>query len=158
MEVDPVGHMAHRLSHAVTMLCELIPYTNDVSLPAVISIACLEDWFTNYRLVIEFLVLKPPANCASAQDFVPGWKARPEVKARLARDYGWASEDVSHIGRPQKSAPERGAYDPPALRAKAEQLLSDLEEFVDTLAVVGHDYEDLVRVALTICRKKLESH
>ena len=106
MEVDPVGHMAHRLSHAVTMLCELIPYTNDASLPAVISIACLEDWFTNYRLVIEFLVLKPPANCASARDFVPGWKARPEVKARLARGLtGWASEDVTHIGRPRGPRP-----------------------------------------------------
>jgi hypothetical protein len=157
MEIDPVSHMASRLSHAAAMMCDLIPYTNDDSLPTAISIACLEDWFTNYRLIIEFLVMKPPANCAGAKDFVPSWKARPEVKDRLARDYGWASEDVSHIGRPRTPAPQRGAYDPPALRAKAERLLTDLDDFADALGSVGHDYEDMVRMTLRLCREKLQS-
>jgi hypothetical protein len=39
-----------------------------------VRIACLEDWFTNHRMLIEFLIIGTPKNCASAQDFVAGWK------------------------------------------------------------------------------------
>jgi hypothetical protein len=78
----------------------LILYTKDASLDPVVKIACLDDRFTNYRLVIEFLLMKPPASCASAKTFVPGWRPRSENKKHLMADYGWASEDLSQIGHP----------------------------------------------------------
>jgi len=55
LAVDPLSHVAARFSHALTMLCDLIPYTADDPMPRVVQIGCLEDWFTNYRLLIEFL-------------------------------------------------------------------------------------------------------
>ena len=66
-------HVAGRFSHATQMVVELCEPSADAALPAPVMFACLEDWFTNYRLLIEFLVIGPPRNCASAQTFVPGW-------------------------------------------------------------------------------------
>lgn len=78
------------------MLVQLIPFTDDSALPWLLQVACLEDWFTNYRLLIEFLVLTPPKNCAGAASFVSEWvPATSGSTARLREDYGFASEHVT---------------------------------------------------------------
>jgi hypothetical protein len=129
------------------MLATLIPFTDHGSLPRVVEIACLEDWFTNYRLLIEFLLLKPPKNCASAQTFVPGWAPdRSDPVATLRADYGWASEDVSHIGH--LNSGDRGPVDPQTLRAKTLNLFGVVTDFSDALHAAGHDYDLMIRVAL----------
>lgn len=66
---DPMTHVVSRLCNALMMVVGLIPWTED---PTLDRIACVEDWFTNYRLLIEFLVLKPPDNCASVTTFAAG--------------------------------------------------------------------------------------
>ena len=156
LEVDPLSHVAARFSHALMMLCELIPFTTDDALPTVAQIACLEDWFTNYRLLIEFLVLKPAKNCASARSFVPGWKPVKHANLEaLRKDYGWASEDVSHIGHLSKV--DRGPTDPDTLRAKARSLLVVAAEFSSALKVTESEFEPMVAIALRSARESLGS-
>jgi len=89
--------VVHRFRHALMMVAELIPHTDARDFPEPVRIACSEDWFTNYRMLVEFLILRAPKNCASAQDLLPGWKPETtrEVE-RLKADYGFASEHLSH--------------------------------------------------------------
>ena len=155
MDIDPLSHVVSRLSHAVLMVTRLIPYTSQASLDPIIRIACLEDWFTNYRLLIEFLLMRPPPNCASAKTLVPGWTERPGVKAQLMADYGRASEDVSHIGQPSGVGP--GSSDPSALRKKAVLILRIVEEVADAMAAEESDYEPMVRLAIDSARGALAS-
>lgn len=144
---DPLSHVAGRFAHAVKMLVDLIPFTSNPELPRVVEIACLEDWFTNYRLLIEFLLFTPPSNCASAQTFVPGWVVTPSDDLTLLRaDYGWASEDVSHIGH--LNSADRGPIDPRTLHLKAGRLLRVVEDFSAALHAVDHDYDLMIGVAL----------
>lgn len=129
------------------MLVDLIPFTSNPELPRVVEIACLEDWFTNYRLLIEFLLLTPPSNCASAQTFVPSWAVTPSDDLTLLRaDYGWASEDVSHIGH--LNSADRGPIDLPTLQLKAQRLLRVVEDFSAALHSVDHDHDLMIGVAL----------
>lgn len=151
---DPLSHVAARFAHAVEMLVDLIPFTSYPEVPRVVEMACLEDWFTNYRLLIEFLILKPPKNCASAQTFVPGWAVPPSNDLALLRvDYGWASEDVSHIGH--LNSVDRGPIDPPTLRLKARRLLGVVEDFSAALHAVDHDYDLMIGYALKSARAAL---
>jgi hypothetical protein len=154
MEVDPLSHVAARFSHALTMVAGLIPHTDDPSLDRLVSIACLEDWFTNYRLVIEFLLMKPPANCASAKTFIPNWTPASDKKKQLIADYGWASEDVAHIGHP--TSIDRGGIDPPVLRAKAALLFEVAGDFVEALKREGNDHALMVSVALAQAKGALD--
>jgi hypothetical protein len=123
------SHVAARFSHAPQMVAELIPFTNDTALPRVVEIACLEDWFTNYRLLIEFLFMMPPNNCASAAVLAPGWTAPEDAFTdKLKADYGWASEDVSHIGIP-KPRKLTGNAAPEALKLRASWILEVASDF-----------------------------
>jgi hypothetical protein len=105
---DPMSRVVARFNHALQMVSELIPFTDAADLPEPVRIACLEDWFTNYRMLVEFLVIGVPKNCASAQSLLPGWKpsTAQELK-RMRADYGFASEHVSHIGWPKPGSAER---------------------------------------------------
>lgn len=147
LDIDPISHVASRFAHAVEMLTELIPYTTDPTLPRVVQIACLEDWFTNYRLLIEFLVMKPPRHCASAKTFLPAWEARDSTIVKALRaDFGWASEDVSHIA--YLNPIDRGSIEPATLKTKARTLLALVADLADALRFARHDYEPMIRVAL----------
>ena len=115
---DDMSHVAGRFVHALLMVAGLIPHTNSADLPDVVRIACLEDWFTNHRMLIEFLLIGTPKNCASAQDFVPGRKpATSRESERLRADFGFASEHVSHIGMPKPDALVQNVA-PPILQIK----------------------------------------
>lgn len=155
MTPDPLSHVVARFTHAMQMLVELIPYTERSGLPRVVEIACLEDWFTNYRLLIEFVLLKPPSNCAGARDLVPGWLPARDAEAnRLRADYGWASEDVSHIGvpKPQKMT---GSVAPDMLRVRATLLLDMIEELVAALETASHPLAPMMRLGLATARGHL---
>jgi hypothetical protein len=146
MKTDPMSHVAARLTHALRMLSQLIPYTTETSLDRIVQIACLEDWFTNYRLIIEFVLGLAPANCANTSSFVPSWKPSSEAKGRLGPEYGWASEDVSHIGMPTKAA--RGDIDPSTLRTKAQFLVAVVRDFADAMTNQGSVYAPTVQLAV----------
>ena len=158
MELDALSHVVARFTHAMQMLVELIPYTDRTGLPRVVEIACLEDWFTNHRLLIEFVLLKPPTNCAGARDLVPGWVPATDQESRQLRsDYGWASEDVSHIGvpKPQKMV---GNTAPAMLRVRATFLLDVIEELVTSMERTQHQLAPMTRLGLTTARSRLLSN
>lgn len=106
--------VAHRFRHALLMVTDLIPHTDSPGLPETVRVACLEDWFTNYRMLIEFLLLPESSNRASAPDLVPNWAPANTAAGRKMRaDYGFASEHVSHIsGTRNPPRPHRTSLQP----------------------------------------------
>src|SRR5215469_4425461 len=93
-----LSHVVSRFSNALLMVTGLLPYVSDAQLDPTVRMACIENWYTNYRLLIEFLLAKPPGNCASPKDFIPNWTTNSPDRSDLLRDYGTASEDFAHIG------------------------------------------------------------
>ncbi len=153
--IDPMSHVAARFSHGLLMVAELVRRTDDLTLDRVVQIACLEDWFTNYRLLIEFLLMKPPGNCAGAADLAPGWvPPESQVIRSLKADYGWASEDVSHIGIP-KPRKLVGNIHPAALKIKVLWVFEVADEFTAELAKQGSPYADLIANGLAAARAAL---
>lgn len=152
---DPMTHVVSRLCNALMMVAGLVPWTDDPTLDPMVRIACVEDWFTNYRLLIEFFLMKPPDNCAGIADFAPGWK--PSVSTttkRLKSDYGWASQDVSHIGMPK---PDKltGNAAPEALKMRAGWVIEVAEEFAAELARIGSSHETMLGLGVAAARAQL---
>lgn len=152
---DPTSHVVARFNHALMMVSQLIPFTDNSDLEEPVRIACLEDWFTNYRMLVEFLVIGVPKNCASAQSLLPGWKPQTTQELRRLRaDYGFASEHVSHIGWPKPATPEQNVA-PAILQIKAVFLLDVVDEFVAALQRASHEYADWVQLAAGRARTSL---
>jgi hypothetical protein len=152
---DPMLHVVARFNHALMMVSQLIPFTDNSDFEEPVRIACLEDWFTNYRMLVEFLVIGVPKNCASAQSLLPGWKPQTSQEVqRLRADYGFASEQVSHIGWPKPAALEQNVA-PAILQVKAGFLLDVVDEFAAALQSAGHDYADWVHLAARRARTAL---
>lgn len=156
IKIDPTSHVLSRFNNAVFLVAALIPRTVDESLPQFMQISCLENWFTNYRLLIEFLVGRPPPNCARASTYVPTWKPDATIKKSLLREYGWASQDVSHIGMPRTIDHDDYVL-PPTLRDKAKVLFSIVGQFADGLYGEDNDYASFVHDALNQAKRELES-
>jgi hypothetical protein len=146
MEIDQTSYNVARVDHALMSLAELIPYTSSSSLPARVQIALLEAWFNNYRLLTEFLTLKPAKNMARAADFVGSWTPPIEARDTLLRDYGVVSQSVTHFGKLVSS--EWGEVDPPALREKATHLFKVFESFVAAYETIDDLYAPMFRRAL----------
>jgi hypothetical protein len=152
---DPMTHVVSRLCNALMMVTGLIPWIDNPSLDRVVQIACVEDWLTNYRLLIEFFVLKPPDNCAGVATLAPGWTPSVSViTAKLKADYGWASQDVSHIGLPKPNRPAGNAA-PEALRMRADWLLEVAEEFAAELTRIGSPHGTMVGQGVVAARAAL---
>jgi len=152
---DPMTHVVSRLCNALMMVAGLIPWTDDPTLDPIVRIACVENWFTNYRLLIEFFVLRPPDNCASVATFAPGWKpSTSTITKKLKADYGWASQDVSHIGVPKPNKLEGNAA-PEALKMRAGWVIDVAEEFAAELARIGSPHETMLGHGVTAARAQL---
>jgi hypothetical protein len=152
-----ISHVAGRFVHALQMVAELIPHSDSADLPDVVRISCLEDWFTNHRMLVEFLIIGTPSNCASAQGFVENWKpATTTETSRLRADYGFASEQVSHIGLPKPNQLEQNVA-PPILQVKGTFLFDVVQEFVDALKAADHDLADMIEVGLRQAREQLNA-
>lgn len=158
MIVDgPSARVVHRFRHALMMVSELIPHTDAPDLPEPVRVACLEDWFTNYRMLVEFLILKPPKNCAGVQDLLPGWK--PETTQELQRlraDYGFASEHVSHIGLPKPTELTQNVA-PSILHIKAVFLLDVVDELAKALSDAEHPFAESIQLAARQAREGLSA-
>lgn len=76
------------------------------------------------------------------------------MSKRLRADYGWASEDVSHIGLP-KPKKMVGNVAPEMLRFRASFLLDVVEELVLAMEANKHDYASMTRLGLTTARSRL---
>ena len=154
-DVGPTGQVAGRFSHATWMVGALVGPSEDRHLDEAVRLACLEDWFLNYRLLAEFLIGGPKESRASAETFVLAWSAKERPwREHLGRELNFASAHVAHIGKPTDGPPVD--ISPEALRAKAELLLEAVAESVAVLPRRGHDSETM-RGGLADARRALNA-
>jgi hypothetical protein len=73
---------------------------------------------------------------------------------KLKADYGWASEDVSHIGVPKPNKLAGNAH-PDMLKVKLGWVLEVADEFVTELTRVGSPYGKLVANGVSAARAQL---
>jgi hypothetical protein len=150
----PLSHVVSRFNNALYMVAELVPFADDQELSPVVRMACIEDWYTNYRLLIEFLLATPPGNCASPKDFIPGWTSASQSRGDLLKDYGMASEDFAHIGN-LKGRQTPGSVSPSGLHPKARSILVIAEEFSQALTAQRHDFADMIRIGVETAKAAL---
>lgn len=156
-EVDPISQVAARFIHALQMVTELVPLTDSSDISEVQRIAYLESWFLNQRVLIEFLILRPPRNCYAAKELIPGWRpSSVERTERLKADYGFASECFAHIGKPNRKSGMENVT-PRALQIKASSLLEVADEFVHALKSCGHALAEIFEDGMTRARNNIQS-
>ena len=93
MQADRQPADAMQVGHALIMLAELPDHSADAAYPIAVRVACLESFFSNLRLMFEFLIDKPKGRRhIHRRDYLRGWdpRAGPAVEA-LRRQYGFAS-------------------------------------------------------------------
>ncbi|HMR94824.1 MAG TPA: hypothetical protein PKE05_04755 [Microthrixaceae bacterium] len=157
MDVDPESEVFSRLCNSVMLVTTLIPHTAGGDLPKEVQIACMECWAFNLRLLVEFLLLKPPSNCASASDLLETWDMSVVgCQEMLKADYGWASQFVAHIAQPKPGELERNVH-PRALKPKAELMVDAVACFAEQLEEAEHAYAGIVRECVDEARRTLDA-
>ncbi|MER8233643.1 hypothetical protein [Streptomyces sp. NPDC094049] len=74
-------------------------------IPGVVRVACIESFWVNVRLLVEFLVKLPndPRN-ANARTLVPDWqKPTGGLADRLLKDWLTASANVMHFDKKERA-------------------------------------------------------
>jgi hypothetical protein len=126
---------AMQVGHALIMLAELPEHTANAAYPIAVRIACLESFYSNLRLMFEFLIDKPKRGHIHRHDYLLGWDppAGDAVDALRGR-YGFASEQVSHLARSRLSAggPIITVL-PPEMKRLAVLTLDVTQQFADAL-------------------------
>ena len=133
---------AIQVGHALDMVAELPPLTADERLPIAARVACAEAFFSNLRVLVEFLVLPPSSGRIHRHEYLPGWDPEDgQETVELRRLYGLASENVSHLMK--KRVPHDGEvvqYVGTADLERAGTLANALvERFTDALR---HEHRD----------------
>lgn len=162
LRVNPSREDAEALevAHALDMIVSLPPYTDDASLPAAVQVACLESYFTNLRVLIEFLGLNRRKNSIKAEDFVPGWTYPTTARADHLKttEYGFASEQVSHLSKSRVLDPNDPVVNVHPLRLRMLALLMvDLfdEEFLPAVRAAKCPQEPQFKAAVELARNRL---
>jgi len=156
MTIDPTSHLTARFVNALQMVTQLVPYVDDHQLPLVVRLACIEAWYMNYRLLLEFFFHKPQKNCAGVESFLTSWKPSSPCPDDLGRDYGMTSADFAHIGN-TRNRQTPATVSSSDLRPKAEVFLAVAEEFSLVLSAEDHDMADLIRIGVESARTSLSS-
>jgi hypothetical protein len=135
MQADRQLVEAMQVGHALIMLAELPDHTANAAYPIAVRIACLESFYSNLRLMFEFLIDKPKRGHIHRHDYLLGWDppAGDAVDALRGR-YGFASEQMSHLARSRLSA---GGpiitVSPPEMKRLAVVTLDVTQQFADAL-------------------------
>jgi hypothetical protein len=137
MKTQPIDPAATaEVGHALDMLAQLPTYIDKPALPLVVRTACLESYFSNLRLMFEFLVGRRDVRHIHRHDFLPDWE--PEVNEKLEtlrRQYGFASEQVSHLAKSRISSTGPSTVLQPIAIFMITLIVFDvMQEFVAALA------------------------
>lgn len=91
------------IDYAAKMVNQLVPYTEDANLPAVVQNAYLESFFVNVRLLAEFLQgWGNEDKDFWATTLLPTWiPAGGDLGKRLKAWWVLASQHVVHFGKPR---------------------------------------------------------
>lgn len=153
MPADPLLHVAERFAYAVQALAELIPYTVDADLPEAVQVACVENWFTNERVLIEFLLSKPRPKNASARTLLPTWTpGSSPLASALRSELGFVAQHVAHIGLPEPNE-VLNQWSPVILRTKAQAVIDLCVAFNQALADAGSPYSDTIHLGISEARR-----
>ncbi|MFD6347230.1 hypothetical protein ACFWF9_21230 [Streptomyces roseolus] len=109
--------------------CDYLATTNGI--PGVVRVACIESFWVNTRLLVEYLVkLTTYADDIHARDLVPSWeKPVGEVADRLEKDWFTASKHVMHFSK--QRTPEDLADITPVSDEDYKRIVRDLRTVYD---------------------------
>jgi hypothetical protein len=147
----------------MNMVAELPRYIGDMSIPTGAQVACLEAFFSNLKLLIEFAALprsRKRGDNIHAQDFLPKWKAESPDWVPVKHMYGDINAHVSHLGR------QRVPMQIPAefyrvvgrreLEDQARMMFDAMKGFVRALQDDGSPYAGQFESFLLQARLRLE--
>lgn len=97
--------VAGHVTHALTMIGAMPDYTEDAGVPGAAQVACLEAFFVNARLLIEFLGVRGPDDRdLRATEFLADWTPLPEYIEQMQATWLLTSQHVVHLS--QSRVPE----------------------------------------------------
>jgi hypothetical protein len=142
------------------MVSQLPKWVEDAALAREVSIACLESYFINYRLLVEFLVRSPKKKDFSRRDFLREWDPAPSSDVdRVNDDWEFASQNVVHLSK-KRLPGEQEVYqsvDPRVLAAMAYRLSMIFRRFVDKCQDERVAQSTMFRLALEQAQAELEA-
>jgi len=104
---DPLAVGAMHATWALWMLVALPQYTEDQTLPGVVQDACLEDYFTNLRLLIEFFHRHANPKDFHSTDYLPDFEPQTGMADKRWDDmWKFASQNVAHLSRQRVPQPD----------------------------------------------------
>jgi hypothetical protein len=160
MSPKDLEYVASRFQSATVLVGTLVAPAADFSSIEDIRVACLEDWFTNYRLLAEFLICAQKGG-PTPQMFAPGWSAEGKPwRNRLGKEYHFASVHVAHLWGPEGEAEEPFNPATPAkqvadMKARAEFLLDVIVDFVDAVRPRDGSHAEVMRDGIALARRAL---
>ncbi len=154
-----LDYVARRFQGATVMVGSLIEPAANFGCIEDIRVACHEGWFTNFRLLAEFLKCPRPGG-PNPQMFAPAWTVpSQEWRQRLGKEYRFASTHVAHLWGPDGEPEPPFDADTPAkqradLKERAEFLLHVIDDFV--AAVTSQTCADVMREGVRLARRALQ--
>jgi hypothetical protein len=150
------AHFA-QVAHAMDMIAALPPLTADPTLPLLARIACLESYYSNLRLLVEFLVRKRDQRDIHRYDFLQ-WDAPPaRTLERLEEEWTEASQQVVHLSK--KRVPDATTLianvHPRKLALLSSLLFEVLEDYCEALSIAQSPWSSQFSGALATCRNSL---
>lgn len=152
---DDLAVGAMHMTWALRMLVALPPHTDDARLPSVVQDACLESYFTNLRLLIEFFHRHSNPKDFHSTDYMPGFSPSTGMSAaRWADMWTFASQNVAHLSRGRVPQPDDLVLNvaAAALELNAGLILNVADEFARALRDNG-PYTALFRDGLDMARR-----
>lgn len=149
---------ATQVGHAMNMVAELPRLTDDRSLPVAARVACLESYFMNLRVLVDFYARRRDDRDIHRHDFLPAWDpAASSTVERLKREWDFASKQVAHLSKSRivedgdlvvNLAPQR-------LELMTALLFDIAEEFCSALEEDGHPLAKTFQSFLMEARSRL---
>jgi hypothetical protein len=144
---------AAEVGHALDLLAQLPTYVDDLALPLAVRVACLECYFVNLRLIVEFAIKEPKPADFSRREFLPDWRPAPGHRVDfLLEQWTLANRQVVHLSR-ERIPPTGGiiTLHPIKLFMITLSVFKIMDEFVVELMSRHHPatetFERLVRSA-----------
>jgi hypothetical protein len=160
MQADRQPAEAMQVGHALIMLAELPDHSADAAYPTAVRVACLESFYSSLRLMFEFLIDKPKGRrYIHRRDYLRGWDppAGPAADT-LRRQYGFASEQMSHLVRSRVPADGEPTItvSPPEMKWLAVLTLEVTRQFADALDAAGHPSAQIFRGYVDDARARIQ--
>lgn len=143
--------------YALNMIAVLPPRTDDPNLDPDVQNACIESYFTNLRLLIEFTTRRQDSRDIHRYDFLSGWDpVAGHTVDRLGEDWKFASATVSHLSKSRVPGPGyvMQDYHPLVLAAMSSRVFDVMDAFVEALEGSGYVNAHQFRLGLTLARQR----